>query len=458
LAAKFFIFFRKALVVFFVSLFFRPGRLFFRFVFHKILVKSYKHYFSLIKKLGWGEFRNNPLVFLLGQKLVHIAVAAIAVIVVFSNLAYKGRAASVDDAANQTILASLITSEFGTDEENRLIEEFFDQEDEISPLQESYLNSLYAERVEPMVSPDENGQAGQEDGEEFVSEEPVLRNPWIAETKKTKRDRTETVYYAVESGDTVSSIAEKFDVTINTVLWENKLTAYSVLHPGDALAILPTSGINHEVAKGENLEKIASAFSVDKEKIAEANRISLEAGLKLGQKLFIPGGRQLAMFDRQPENYSGLRILKDLIKPKAGGQAGGAFDSDKKAPSSASPVKGGKMNWPTSGYRTTQYYTWRHHAVDIADKVGTPLYAAEAGIIEEIGWGRGYGNQIVINHGGGRKTRYAHLSKFYVKKGERVGKGQTIGGMGSTGWSTGPHLHFEVIINGAKYNPLNYIR
>jgi len=94
----------------------------------------------------------------------------------------------------------------------------------------------------------------------------------------------------------------------------------------------------------------------------------------------------------------------------------------------------------------------------VANKVGTPLFAADSGVVEYAGWGRGYGNQIVIDHGGGKKTRYAHCSKFYVTKGEKVAKGETVAAMGSTGWSTGSHIHFEMIINGRKYNPLNYIR
>jgi murein DD-endopeptidase MepM/ murein hydrolase activator NlpD len=110
------------------------------------------------------------------------------------------------------------------------------------------------------------------------------------------------------------------------------------------------------------------------------------------------------------------------------------------------------------GVRITQYFSWSHHAVDIANHVGTPIYAADAGVVETEGWGRGYGNQIVIDHGGGKKTRYGHLSKFYVSKGQEVEKGETIAAMGSTGNSTGPHLHFEVMINGTKYNPLNYVR
>ena len=100
----------------------------------------------------------------------------------------------------------------------------------------------------------------------------------------------------------------------------------------------------------------------------------------------------------------------------------------------------------------------RHYGLDIANKTGTPLYAADSGTVESAGWGAGYGYNIVIDHGGGKKTRYAHMSKFYVEKGAKVSKGMPIGEMGSTGWSTGPHIHFEVIINGKKYNPLNYIK
>lgn len=116
------------------------------------------------------------------------------------------------------------------------------------------------------------------------------------------------------------------------------------------------------------------------------------------------------------------------------------------------------MNWPAGVRKITQYFSWRHTGLDIAGPLGTPIYAADSGTVEIEGWGSGYGNQIVINHGGGKKTRYAHLSKFYVEKGEAVTKGQAIAAMGSTGWSTGSHLHFEVIINGTKYNPLNYIK
>jgi murein DD-endopeptidase MepM/ murein hydrolase activator NlpD len=140
-------------------------------------------------------------------------------------------------------------------------------------------------------------------------------------------------------------------------------------------------------------------------------------------------------------SYTGVSVIKDLVNPSA-------------KPSTT------KLAWPTSATRITQYFSWRHPGLDLAAKVGTPLYAAESGkvTISQGGYNGGYGNTIVIDHGGGMKTRYGHASKLYVKVGDTVERGEVIAAMGSTGRSTGSHLHFEVIINGTKYNPLSYIR
>ncbi len=138
---------------------------------------------------------------------------------------------------------------------------------------------------------------------------------------------------------------------------------------------------------------------------------------------------------------SGYTAIKDFVKTQ-----------------NSKPVAGNKMHWPTEGSIITQYYSWRHKGLDIANKTGTPLYAADTGTILESGWRNGYGYQVLIDHGGGKKTRYAHASALHVKVGEKVSKGQTIASMGSTGWSTGPHIHFEVIINNIKQNPLHFIK
>jgi LysM repeat protein len=260
-----------------------------------------------------------------------------------------------------------------------------------------------------------------------------------------KQTRDEIVNYKVQPGDTISSIANKFAISINTILWENNLSSRAIIHPGDTLQILPVSGVSHKVSAGENISYIASKYDVSINDILEANNISNVNTLKIGQNLIIPGARKqsatkVASTSNINSGSSGIDVIKDLIKPKPA-----TSNSD-------------KMLWPTIGHRITQYYSWRHTGLDIANKTGTPLYASEGGTVEYSGWSTGYGYNVLLNHGGGKKTRYAHASKLYVKKGDTVEKGETLAAMGSTGWSTGPHIHFEVIINGVRLNPLNYIR
>ena len=141
-----------------------------------------------------------------------------------------------------------------------------------------------------------------------------------------------------------------------------------------------------------------------------------------------------------PKSYSsGLADIRNIFKP-------------------AQPIAG-KLNWPTTSKRITQYFLgWRHSGLDIGVKVGQPVYAANDGVVITSGWNSGgYGYYVIIDHGNGFHTLYAHNSKNYVTKGERVKKGDVISASGSTGRSTGPHLHFEVRVNGNKVNPLDYL-
>jgi len=437
---KLVIFSKRFITAFFVSIVFKPLYGLSRFIFNKIIVKGYCYYLAIIKKLGWSRLEGNFFSFLFSQKLVHVFVIGITIIIVFTNIVTKTRADVISERAHNTIIASLVKSEFGDIADEELIEEFFDEEANVSS-QQSYMDSAVIKNQPQavMMSPDEIVE--NENITSVIRGGSALVKTDIATTKKTKQLRTKIIYYTVESGDSISTIAAEFEITVNTILWENNLSSYSLIRPGDRLRILPTSGISHTVVRGDNLSKIAKKYNIEESKIIDANEIEDGAKLSVGEKLIIPGGRKSAYASYVSQPYTGISAIKDLVRPPG-----------------ATPAASNKMNWPTNGHRITQYYSWRHHGVDIANKVGTPIYAADAGTIESVGWSTGYGNTIVINHGGGKKTRYGHLSKFYVKKGEKVGKGDTIGGMGSTGWSTGSHLHFEVIINGRKYNPLNYIR
>jgi len=376
--------------------------------------------------------KNNFFHFLFNKKFIHIVVAFLTFTIVFANHVTKTKAEELAHSANKTILADLISNEFNEFvEDEKLIVETFDSEVIISQTQQTYLDNIG--KLKPKL-----GLKTDKDEDDLIEEQK-------REDKKElmREKRTETINYVVESGDTISTIASNFGISVSTILWENDLTVYSVIRPGDSLKILPTNGVSHKVVDGESLSGIARKYEIETDKIMEANKLAKDSFLKKGQVLIIPGGKRIIEkpITTPSKTYSAYETIKEIVK----------------APN-AKPVAGNKMQWPTQGHRITQYYNWKHSGLDVANEVGTPLYAADAGTVEISGWGNGYGNQVLIDHGGGKKTRYGHASKLYVKAGDKVAKGETIAAMGSTGWSTGSHLHFEVIIDGKKYNPLDYIK
>lgn len=439
---KFLIFIQRLLSAFFVNLVFNPGLVILRFLFYQAAVRLYKIYLKAAKRLGWGGgLKNKSIALFFSQKLIHATVGLLTIIFVVFNLTQKTQAVSPEEMSGKNFLSEIISPDLG--ENDQLIEEYFDEEVAITPVQQTYLDNLTAVRVQPsaeMQSPDQSAAAL--DSSFFAQGDNALVRPDLAATTKGVRPRDGVINYIVQDGDTVSTIAAQFGISVNTILWENDLNAYSLIRPGDRLAILPMSGVSHKVGRGDTLAAIAAKYGVDAAAILEANRLASADMLSAGEKLIIPGGKKTYYAEtKAARNVSPVSILKDLFKPE-----------------SLKSLISNKLAWPTVGARITQYYSWRHHAVDIANKSGTAIYATDAGVVEVAGWGTGYGNQIVIDHGGGRKSRYAHMSKFYVKKGQAVGKGEVIGLMGSTGRSTGPHVHFEYIINGIKYNPLNYLK
>lgn len=435
------IFVKRLAAAFFIGAVYRPGLAVSRFLFNKVAVRLYRLYFSVIKRLGWsGSLKSKSLTFFVNQKLIHVIVGVFTIFFVIFNLTQKTQAISPEEMTGKTFLSEIISSEFG--ENDQLIEEYFDEQAAITPIQQTYLDNLTAVRVQPtaeMVVPDQGSSLDDTPGNIQGGE--AIVKPGLAATSKGIRPREGIVEYLVLAGDSVSTIAAQFGVSVNTILWENDLSAYSLIRPGDKLRILPMSGVAYSVKRGETLASIALKHGIEQNVILEANKLGSGEVLAVGQKLIIPGGKELYVAPARVARSSAAASITDLFKP-------GNLKS----------IVSNKLAWPTVGARITQYYSWRHHAVDIANKTGTPIYACDTGVIEVAGWGTGYGNQIVINHGGGTKSRYGHMSKFYVKKGQTVEKGEVIGLMGSTGNSTGPHLHFEYIINGVKYNPLNYLK
>jgi LysM repeat protein len=268
------------------------------------------------------------------------------------------------------------------------------------------------------------------------------------DTEEPAITRTENFQYIVESGDVLSTIADKFNITVNTVLWANNLTWTSMIKPGQKLTIPPGSGINYDVVRGDTLASIAKKYQADTQKIITANDLSSASDLQIGDLLFIPDGVKPAQI---ASSYKPPKVTE--TKPSTGS----AYSDDYVAPAS-DIATGTKLLWPVLSHRITQYYSWRHTGLDIGDKTGNPIYAAEDGKVERSGWSNGYGNNVIINHGNGIQTLYGHASKLLVKTGDTVSRGQTIALVGSTGWSTGPHLHLEVRENSARKNPINYIK
>lgn len=249
----------------------------------------------------------------------------------------------------------------------------------------------------------------------------------IADIEKPKNSTISR--YVVRSGDTLSSIAKMFDVTPNTILWANDLKSASQLRAGQELVILPVTGIKYTVKRGDTLASIARATRSDATEISNFNGLD-GVTLAVGMQIIVPDGEVSAP---SPAKSSGAKVTATV---KYG---------------SAATV--GYYMAPLSQYIETQGIHG-YNGVDLGARTGSPVMASAAGevvVARSGGYNGGYGSYVVIQHGNGSQTLYAHLSSVSTYVGATVGQGQVIGAVGSTGKSTGPHLHFE-IRNGVR-NP-----
>lgn len=244
--------------------------------------------------------------------------------------------------------------------------------------------------------------------------------------------------YEVQPGDSISSIAHRFHLNQNTVVYNNSLSGMKI-KPGQKLVILPVDGVIHTVKKNDTLTKIAKKYKIkDGTTIVKQN--DLKDGLiSAGQKLIIPGAK--------------IDIPRDYIAYNRGltnrGNSNARYTGN---------IRPGGFIKPTKGIYT-KYFGPGHYAVDIANRGKGPIFAAADGVVKKSasGWNGGYGNMIILTHSAKNATTlYGHLSERYVKVGDSVKQGQIIGWMGNTGrvyGRTGIHLHFEVAIDGRKRNP-----
>lgn len=239
--------------------------------------------------------------------------------------------------------------------------------------------------------------------------------------------------YVVRKGDTLSEIAAMFNVSVNTIIWANNLSGPGSAHAGDTLIILPISGVKRTVVKGDTLASIAKKYGADANEIAQFNGLDPQAPLSVGTTIIIPGAD------------SGAVSTPVKVTPAKGRIGAGKKISEPYLGGSGS-VQSGYYSNPVPGARITQtLHGW--NGIDFGASRGTPIHAAAGGTVivaRSGGWNGGYGNYVVITHSNGTQTLYSHMSSVSVSSGQSVVDSQVIGYVGSTGLSTGAHLHFEV--------------
>ena len=284
---------------------------------------------------------------------------------------------------------------------------------------------------------------------QFLEDGTLLKPVVVDATVEDGRSQLRS--YKVLSGDTLTGIAAKTGVSMMTIWWANKLKSKDDLKIGQVLVIPPVNGVVVTVKAGDTLDSVAAAEKVSAADIVETNALTDEV-LVIGQVLIIPGARGAPIPTPKPTRRPSVQVAT-VSRPSS-------------SRSSARPpaqYSGGSFAWPTDGGYISQYSHYGHPALDIASDYGTGIRAAAAGTVIFAGWkSNGGGYQVWIAHGGNLTTTYNHMSSIAVSYGEGVGRGEFIGRMGTSGWATGSHLHFEVWhgdpwSGGYRVNPLSYL-
>ncbi len=321
----------------------------------------------------------------------------------------------------------------------------------VSQADSSNLNSQTVPLLSAVVNADPNaavggGEVTVVDGSALVPDQGPLGT--AADISGSQYQNSQISVYTVRPGDTLSAIAAMFDVSTNTIIGANNIKN-GIIQPGETLIILPITGVEHTVAKGDTLASLAKSFNSDASDIASYNGLDNTAPLVVGQTLIIPNGEATAVV-----SGSAPATTKPVTKSIAAGSSHARIIAKIAKGTATEPYLGGSgpaldgyFAWPLDGGIVTQdLHGW--NAVDIGAPRGTAIYAAAGGTVlvakDNGAWNGGYGNYVVIAHGNGTETLYAHMSEVLTSPGATVSQGDQIGKVGMTGMATGNHLHFEV--------------
>lgn len=289
-------------------------------------------------------------------------------------------------------------------------------------IEKSRLNSQNMELLGPQNG--RNPSLG--NGEVVIVDESALepQNEIVGEDLTYPQNGQISVY-VVRKGDTLSQIAKMYGVSVNTILWANEI-AGKTISEGQTLTILPISGVKHIVKNGDTIESIVKLYGGDLKETIQFNNLAVNEKLNIGDEIIVPDGESAPA----GKNSSGSRAVASKVSSKFSGlpNYGDYY---------IRPIIGGRKTQGIHGY----------NGVDLADARGTPVLASASGkviVSKNSGWNGGYGNYVVILHDNKTQTLYGHLDKSIAPVGATVAKGQVIGFVGSTGRSTGPHVHFEI--------------
>ncbi len=402
-----------------------------------IAVPVYRAFFFLKTELGkaYRPAKNKLMLLVTNRFSIHVVIAVVVILVGILNL--NTTSVRAETFGEQSLMYRLVSHE-----DSAFIEEYAVDIEELEVVAVAY-------REPGVLSPTSYGTGSASSAGAIVSiiDGGAVTSFTFTDSAASIAARTDVESYTVESGDTISTIAEKFGISINTLLWANNLSVRSVLRPGDTLTILPVDGVSHTVKSGDTLSSIARTYGASSDEILSYNKLASANDLAVGEKLIVPGGEIQA-----PQPVSRSTAISNVISQPSGSVPTGSSSATQADPGS------GTMVWPSDLRAITQYFGWSHTGLDIDCHFTNNNYAADDGIVQYSGWKNGYGYVVEINHGNGIVTRYGHHASLYVSAGQQVSAGQAIGLCGTTGRSTGTHLHFEVIVNGVYKNPLGYIR
>lgn len=407
----------KPLGRFFQFILINPLWLIIRFIYQWLILPIYKIFVTIIIAItrSIGPINNKYLVPFINRYVVHMVVVAMTVTVVFLN--YQVKNTRAQSFGEKSILYALAKSGDLSDAES--FSEGFDTYVQDTPTDlDNYPNN------EPLIT-----QTGGLYGTDITSPEAFTS----ARSTITK--------YTVVSGDNVGSIAKKFNLKTDTLIWANNLSPKGFLQLNQVLLIPPVDGVIYTVKRGDTLGGIVKKLDGDLTKAVAFNKLAGTYDISIGQTLIVPDGKPLisAPSIQKPK----IAKITDIInKPNIGSPNVG--------------ITG--LIWPTVTRRLSQYFGWKHTGLDIDGDFGDPIWASADGVVSKVKYlNYGYGFHVTIDHPDGKQTLYAHFQKIFVTPGESVTKGQSLGEMGSTGRSTGSHLHYEVRVGGKRLNPLNYV-